>query len=348
MSVALDFGSSEFRSLHRHDNRLVARRLPAVYTVVEDQPAHRRLLEQLRVPFSESDDALILVGAPAQEVAALLSRPLIPVLPGGLLPKEDHLARQICAWMVDSLVAPATPIGTPCVATAGTIGRHEPGGLETTEFLAHLVRLRGYGIELLPQAGALCLSELEDHGYTGLALCVGAETVSVNLSYHGATVFQGTLGKGIRPLISKLAQRRQQFVWDQLGNAYADTHRVEQWLAKSDIQLNSPTGDDESWFAGAVGELLLSAWITFKRKVRWVDHPVFRHPLPVVTSGGISLCHGFAEVVRESLALSEFPVTVAEVRQATFDPYSVARGLLIHGAVVAGDQPRGIVPREVA
>ena len=60
MSVALDFGSSEFRTLRRQDNRLIARRIPAVYTALENWGTVFPILE---VDVREREDVSLLINA---------------------------------------------------------------------------------------------------------------------------------------------------------------------------------------------------------------------------------------------------------------------------------------------
>jgi hypothetical protein len=56
MIVSLDLGSSEFRSLRYEGNRLIARRIPAVYCVLDDSPGHREWLQAARLPGRAAGD----------------------------------------------------------------------------------------------------------------------------------------------------------------------------------------------------------------------------------------------------------------------------------------------------
>ncbi|MCA8999719.1 MAG: hypothetical protein KDA80_22170 [Planctomycetaceae bacterium] len=348
MSVALDFGSSEFRTLRRQDNRLIARRIPAVYTAVENSVAHRRLLDQLHVPYSESGGSFIVIGEPAWEVAGLLSRPLIPVLHEGKIPSDDHPTRQICAWMVDSLLPPTSGEQSRCIASTACLTGQDLASIETVSFLMHLVQLRGYEFETLAQTDALALAELEDEGFTGATLSIGAEFTEFAICNLGQPVFRGSTSHGMRKIVQKLAQRKQQLVWDQQGNAYADTHRVEHWLNQGEVQVDPHRDDDENWLAQAIEEMLLASLIPVQRKLQNRHRLELRDQLPLVISGGACRLTGFEGILRESLRLAELPLVFSSIRRAAFDPYSVARGLLIHDAVEHGNPISVLQPREAA
>ena len=46
MSIGLDLGSTQFRSLRRQGRRLVVRACPCVMTCIADTPAHRLMIER--------------------------------------------------------------------------------------------------------------------------------------------------------------------------------------------------------------------------------------------------------------------------------------------------------------
>jgi hypothetical protein len=52
--------------------------------------------------------------------------------------------------------------------------------------------------------------------------------------------------------------------------------------------------------------------------------------------------------VAESLRLSGIPLQISEIRHATFDPYSVARGLLIQATLLSGEPIDGMLALEAA
>lgn len=106
--IALDLGCGEFRSLRLSENGLSARRVAAVYSVLSDEPAHRRLLEQSLIPYSYADGHLVILGEAAFELASLIHVPVIPLLLDGHLPWDDPLGRQLVTTLIESVLPPRT------------------------------------------------------------------------------------------------------------------------------------------------------------------------------------------------------------------------------------------------
>ncbi|SFJ06997.1 disk-shape morphogenesis protein volactin [Planctomicrobium piriforme] len=349
MTAALDLGSSEFRSLRREDQRLIARRLPAVYTVLDDQPAHRRVLDQSHIPYSTTAGSLVVIGDSAVEVSSLMSRPLVPLLQGGAIGDQDPIGRQVCAWLIDLLLPQSTAIHDLCVMTLPRGETTAQGaGAWTTQFLEHIVQLRGYQTTVMHPATALAVAELDDQEFTGMCMTIGAESVTFSLTLHSQPLLEARVNKGSRDIIERYAHFRKKYVWDGAGNSYLDLPSVQNWLLHGDLSLSSPTSDDERWLRDAYEELLLASWFSLKRKISACQDPILKQPLPLILSGAAVRLPGFTDLVSESLKLSGIPVTIRELRTASFEPYSVARGLLIQATLAAGEGMQELLAAEAA
>ncbi|WP_437205199.1 hypothetical protein [Planctomicrobium sp. SH664] len=340
MTAGLDLGSSEFRSLRRQDHRLIARRIPAVYTIVDDNPAQRRLLEQSHINYSVTNGSLVVMGEAAHEISRLLSRPIIPVLPNGELPTQDPVTRQVCAWMIDSLLPSTSSAGAPCCLVLPKGETPKSGSLSATgRFLQHIVELRGYQTEIQHPATALTLAELEEQEFTGIGLTIGAESVTLAVAHLSQPILECRNVRGSHDVLERFAHIRRKYLWDQTGNAYVDFAGLQSWLRSGEISLSSPTQPDEVWLANSYEEMLLAAFTSMKRKIAGCSHPICREPLPMVISGGACRLTGFLELVAEAIRLIGLPLQIHDLRTATFDPYSVARGLLIKATLIAGEEP---------
>jgi len=349
MMASLDLGSSEFRSLRREEQRLIARRMPAVYTVLEDVPGNRRLLEQSQIPFSTPAGSLVVIGEPAQEVSRLLRHPLVPLLTGGVLGEQDPVSRQVCAWLINLLLPRAQSPHDLCVMTIPC--GEATGTLQdswTPQFLEHVVQLQGYQTCVMQPAHALAIAELEDHEFTGICLSVGAESISFCATLHSQPVLEARPHKGTREILERFAHEHQKFIWDSNGNSFLNLAAVSRWLTDSEISLVAPQTEEEAWLASALEELLLSTCFQLKRKVAACTDSILRQPLPLLISGGITRLHGFRDLVAESIKLSGLPVQISEIQPATFEPYSVSRGLLIQATLASGDYPPLRHPLEAA
>jgi len=349
MIAALDLGCSEFRSLRREDQRLIARRMPAVYTVVEDLPAHRKALEQSHVPYSTASGSLIIIGDAAVEVSALLSRPLVPLLIGGRLADQDPIGRQVCAWLIE-LLLPAVPgENNQCLLTLprGEIDAQGADGW-TAEFLQHVVQLQGYQTQVISPTSALALAELEECEFSGICMTVGAESVHFTVLHQSQPLVTARLLKGSREIIDDFAHARRKYLWDHEGNSFINLPGIHHWLMQGELSLSAPQNADEEWLAEAYAELLLSSAFSVKRKLLNCADPLLKQPLPLVLSGGPVRLPGFAQLVEEAFKLTNLPLQVSGIRAASFEPYSIARGLLIQATLNVGEELHGILSLEAA
>lgn len=349
MIAALDLGCSEFRSLRRDDQRLIARRMPAVYTVVEDLPAHRRALEQSHVPYSTASGSLVIIGDAAIEVSLLFSRPLVPLLTGGRLADQDPIGRQVCAWLIELLLPSVHGDNNHCLLTLprGEIDAQGADGW-TAEFLQHIVQLQGYQSVVIAPTAALALAELEDREFSGICMTVGAESVHFSVLHQSQPLVSSRLLKGSRQIIEDFAHARKKYLWDHEGHSFINVSKIHQWLMQGDLSLSAPQSADEEWLAKAYAELLLSAMFSVKRKLMNCTDPLLKEPLPLVISGGPVRLPGFSQLVEEAIRFSNLPLQVSGIRAASFEPYSIARGLLIQATLNAGEELQGILALEAA
>jgi len=349
MIAALDLGCSEFRSLRREDQRLVARRIPAVYTVVDDLPTNRKALEQSHIPYSTASDALIVIGEAAIEVSTLLSRPLVPLLLEGRLADQDPIGRQVCAWLIE-LLLPAMPgENNQCLMTLprGEISAQGANGW-TAEFLQHVVQLQGYQTITVSPTEALALAELGENEFSGICMCIGAESVHFAVMHQSHPLVESRLLKGSREIVDDFAHARRKYLWDHEGNSFINLPAIHQWLAQGDLCLVAHQSADDEWLGEAYAELLLSSMFSVKRKLQSCPDPLLKQPLPLVLSGGPVRLPGFTQLVEEALKMSGLPVQIDGIRVASFDPYSIARGLLIQATLNAGEGVEGMLVLEAA
>jgi len=349
MTAALDLGSSEFRSLRREGQRLIARRLPALYTVLDDLPTHRKTLEQAHIAYSSVSGSLVVIGDAAIEVSTLLSRPLIPLLHQGQIADQDPIGRQVCAWLIELLLPPASSENDLCMLTLPG-GETRPRGADawTSQFLEHVVELQGYKTRLMSPTTALALAELEDCEFTGICLTVGAESIHMGILRQSQPVMEARFMNGSRDLVERFAHARRKYLWDHSGNSYLDLPAIHHWLQDGDISLTAPQNADEAWLSRGYAELLLSSLISMKRKIARCDEAILKKPLPVILSGGPARLTGFPQLVEEAIQLSGLPLQISTIRAATFEPYSIARGLLIQATLEAGEAVEGIPALEAA
>ena len=159
MTIGLDLGSYQFRSMRVVENRLAARCCPAVFTTVSDTPAHRRLLQQSNTQFATCSDQLLVFGEAAQEWSAMMNLSLSPLLRDGRIPTSDPISRQVLALMVDALLPSPGQPGSICRMTLPGGGYDDRIKTRDAEFFQQLVALRGYQPQFMTATQALALAE---------------------------------------------------------------------------------------------------------------------------------------------------------------------------------------------
>lgn len=186
MSVGLDLGTTEFRSIRDSGGDLMARRCRASYLVVKDTPGHRRLLEHAQARHGTCGDDLIVFGDDAIECGEMLDLPAIPLLRDGRLPSGDPVARQILALMVEAVLPAAGHNGSVCCLTVpggyGLEGDHQSLDVR---YLQQLATLRGYTPKLISSGQAIVLAELSSASFSGLGISLGAVNCEVSVIHCG-------------------------------------------------------------------------------------------------------------------------------------------------------------------
>lgn len=332
-TLGLDIGSTEFRSLWRDGNRLIARQVPAVYCILDDTPVNRRLCEQSLISVSQAEGSLIVMGRDAHEISSLLHCPLVPVIYEGHLPWEDPVGRQVCSALVDSLVTPVRESGAVCSVTLPPYNQKSTPS--DGQFWENLLSLRGYQVKYVNSATAVVLSELQVSGFSGVGVAVGAESVSLSICRQGRPLFEGVYARGLRSVEKKYAQSRHRYRWGATGDCYLDLQALPQ-MTEQGMSLTSPKSGDELWVVKQWRDLLADAWNSMLPElIRIARTGIFRQPFSAVISGGVAHYDGFSDLIRHSLEHCGIPLRVQEIRTAHNRSLSVARGLLVHSTLAA-------------
>ncbi|MEZ6056220.1 MAG: hypothetical protein R3C01_05905 [Planctomycetaceae bacterium] len=351
MSVALDIGTSGFRSLRRHEGRLFGRQCPAVYVSLANGKAQRRLLEQADVTFSLCDDALIVTGSHALDVSESLNLPTIPLLPEGQLPTQDPLSRQVAAALIDAILPVAMQSGvttnTGTTNTASPIctlivpGNPQSEGSPELEFFARLVRLKGYDPVILSAGHAIALAELGRESFTGVGISLGATFSSICLTHRGQVLSEATLPVGTNGIDQAIAQRLNRFLWDAAGNRYFDLFAAKSLREKLRLPVPANANDDWRLTSQLIDNSIttigreLGRMLTRQKHLTTTDSG----PLPVVLSGGLTRSVGFEEFVQSRWQQLPGLQSLGTMRIANDSVWTAARGCLIAAEVEATPAP---------
>jgi hypothetical protein len=253
------------------------------------------------------------------------------VFPGGRLPEQDPVGRQIAATMIESLVP-------RCGVRAGTCGLILPGNPVAPAnasdpllgFVQRLLTLRGYHTMVVHSALACVLADLDDQGFSGVGVSVGAGFAGVTIAINGRSLGEWTVRRGCDQLDETFARSRGRFLFDSCGNKYLDLGAVSRWRTGSPIDLANPRTDDEDLLRSLTREWLTSVLREIGQQIELTGVSGTLPPyLGLVVGGGPARMTGFDQLVAEAMHRTQFPVRISEVRSGRSSEFNLARGCLI-------------------
>lgn len=336
MTIALDIGSSQFRTMRRVGERLIARTARAIYSVLADTPAHRRLLDQAGIAYSLSEGDIVLLGDAAADSASLFRVPSRHLLPGGRLPTRDPLARQLLSCLIEAVLPTAEAGSEICCLTLPSGLALEAGASHADiEFYSRIVRLLGYEPKLVPASQSLILAELLDASFTGIGLVFGASGCEAMLAHRGQPLCHAQTDFGGHAIDER--RRLRDFIEPAVtsNDAAAPAEIVDEITAQRfrEAIVPSETAPGAS-VEHVVAELLCRACekliaafdAELRRAPRAASVP---QPVAVICSGGLSQTPGFEAIVADVVSQCELPVDCRVPRVTEASARSILRGLLI-------------------
>ena len=304
MSIGLDLGSYQFRSVRSEGGRLIARRCPAVFTAISDTAAHRRLLQQSETQFVTCSDQLLVFGEAAREWSAMLNLSAMPLLVGGRIAGADAVTRQVLTLMVDALLpAPEKP-NTICKMTLPGGSSDDLSDVRDADFFQQLVALRGYRPQIVTSTLALALAELTHDSFTGITVTLGHTTSEFGVIHCGRELLRCVVMSGLESFEQATQLGRHALPIEPLSVA-ANVER-----------------DYTRFFAAVIDEARTQFELdgTLKTLPRM---------MPVVCAGGITSEKSFLPLFQRAWDESNWPVSTRPVRIASDSDFAVVRGCLI-------------------
>ncbi len=301
MSIGLDLGSTQFRSLRRQGRRLVGRACPCVMTCIADTPAHRLMIERDDLPFLGTDRELILLGDAAIAWSERAPVALRPLLKDGRIPADDPLARDILPFYLDAVLPPAIFPEEVCAFTVPGESLPDAEGIERS-FFSRLIELRGYRPVPVGQGMAAVLAELGDAGFTGIGMNLGATQCEFALVQNGAERARCCIPWGVVEILEGFDQ-------DPLGGMTIES--IEH---------------SERAIADFLVEVLLEAGL----RIGQADgFRMIGQPLSIICTGGLVQRPDFERLFQRAWQRAAWPISVRAIRMARDAAYTIARGCLI-------------------
>lgn len=302
MSVSVDFGSREIRSLFRAGvgSRLRLSAVRSEYLLIPDAQAARRMLRDEGVPHAVCGSGLAVFGVGLESAEWLSRGPAIPLFADGRIPTRDSLARQILSVLTESVLPEPSVRGAMCVVSVPGDGlpRNLQEGNE--DFLGHLIQLRGYQPVFLRSSEAVLLAAGVSTAFSGVCIAAGAESTACCVARQGRVMAESGIPLGGRWLDTELAREFGEWTWDESGERHANAAALERWrlaLRRSDT---GAAADRYSALLRLVSLITRRLVVAMRESLRTAA--VDWNEVPVLVAGGLSLLPEFCESLRAELS----------------------------------------------
>lgn len=331
MSIGLDLGSSELRSLRSDSRRLVARRCATNYIALPAIDAQRRLLDQAKIKYVVSDGKLLVVNHDAEELSRLFHVPCDHVLPEGRIPRNDPISRQLISMMLDSLLPGSSTIESCVITVPG--GHANISDNAETDYFSLLLRLKGYFPIPIHAAHALTLAKLGDQKFTGIGFIMGAATTEISVVHQGRELAYASVPQGGNWLDEEIGKASDHYAWDLNGQRFLDLESVRRWKHDPNLSLACPMNDAEEILVERYRVLVRSVLEGLVPQIGQQEkrlRSMINGPVNMIVGGGPTRMTGFSNLLEKILGEHALPVKIDQVCYDTDSDWTISRGCLIH------------------
>lgn len=271
----------------------------------------------------DADGSFVIIGEPALEMAMerndVAQRPMIK----GIISPKEKASLPILKLIIENMIGKGED-GSKCVYSVP--GKPIDGNFDIvyhSEIMGLYIRQMGYDAQPINEAFAIALSELLDNGLTGITLSFGAGLTNICVVHEGD------------PLVEFSVIRGGDFIDQSVASALDLSQSLIQLEKESGTDLFNPSTKIMEAVSVYYSSLLNYVFnnIAYELRQREKDLPLFRDPVPIVVSGGLSLATGFVEKVENTLSTVNFPIKISEVRKAIDPMTSVAQGALLASSI---------------
>lgn len=324
-NIGLDVGTNMLvsGSIDAEGNSVFKMERDAFYRIVPksdvNKNAIKNSLEKRGSNFIVDGDTFIVVGEDALQIAMERNDVAKRPMSKGVISPREKSSLPMLKLLITSLIGQGEPgsnlvYSVPAKPVDGVFDI-----VYHTEILNMFFREKGYNSNPINEAFAIALSELLDDALTGIAMSFGAGMCNI------AVIHQGD------PLVEFSITRSGDFIDQSVANALDLSPSLIQLEKEAGTDLVNPTNkimEAVSVYYSSVMNYVLQN-ISYELNQRGRDLPMFREPVPIVVSGGLSLANGFTDSFREKVNGIELPMKISEVRQAAAPMTCVANGCLL-------------------
>jgi hypothetical protein len=239
MTMALDVGTRQIRSITRGPDQLTARTCPAACSFLPDKPSVRHLLEETGIKFCTTGEQLVVWGASAEELAKRCAIKTEHLLARNPLRKEKRSISTPLNDVLEALLPRAADPEEVCCLGLLSDDLH-------ADWLRAGVISRGYRAAMCSAGLAVVLAELVREQFTGIGLVFGGSRCEAVFAREGQEIARCELPRGDEAIDQSIAISEDRYWWSMSGFRELETDGITLWkesLTSSVLKPASPRGE---------------------------------------------------------------------------------------------------------
>lgn len=331
--IALDFGSTAFRSLRREQHRLIQRSVAANYLPLEATPKTERLLRRTKTRYSKADDYFLAFDQEASDLSDLLQQPCLPVIDDGKLQVQDAVSRQAFA-MLSQAVLPTVESSFDRDAVAIWPIAVDA---QTIDFGESVLQLYGLTPHRLTSGMAIALAHLANAQYTGVIVVMGASGTEITVVHTAREVLRVVLPMGGNLLDRQFAEAFQCYQYNKTGKQYLDGISVRNERENLNL-LDSDNAEQINFIEARLESAITAMESKIEHEFEGFDwEAIVRKPMQLLISGGLTQTPGCFAKLSEMVNQNCFPFAIESMDLIDQPAQSQLRGALIAGDLLTTD-----------
>ena len=294
------------------------------------------MLDQLKIRYAQSPQALTVIGDDADTVRGLTAVPLTSILPNGQLSADDPAARQMLANIVEGTLTPAIKPGEICcVILPGDSYTNHTEDNDELDLCSRLVEMQGYDIRILSSSMAVLLASAEATSFTGVGISLGANSCTISLARMGVEIAYCHLQTGGDWIDESLAKSESKLIYDQDGSCYLNTEAVREWREALTVSIADAV-EPEQRLLREHYEVLIDRIINKIAQPFKAAYDKFQmtEPLNFYVGGGLAQVPDLNRLMTRLIQTDHnFPLPVGSIRVMQDDGFLACRGGLINAEI---------------
>ena len=320
-AVGLDLGTMNIVSARQlTGNKVETKRVRDAFLDLD--LSAKKQLRLSKVDYVEQDDAIVVIGDSALNMANLFKREARRPLSRGVISAGELDAQQILSLLVGHVLGDPVEKGEHCFYSVPAAPIDDEGQdiIYHTEVFRKIISEYGYTAHPMNEAMAIVYSQCAEDNFSGLGVSFGSGMCNIALAYQTVKGMDFSVSRG------------GDWIDEHAAKAMGSTASRMCAIKERGVDLIRPEGRDQEALALYIRALikycLENIAIQFKKVQSAMDLP---EPIPFVVSGGTSKAGGFLEVFKEEFDLVKkgFPIEISEIRAAKDPMTAVAEGLLV-------------------